>query len=48
MVPQGFGLTRELFGDEGRQGRSPLVDPSILRRRPYVAGLAVVLCFIWR
>jgi EmrB/QacA subfamily drug resistance transporter len=29
-----------------RQGRSPLVDPSILRRRPYVAGLVVVLCFI--
>ena len=25
-----------------RQGRSPLVEPSILRRRPYVAGLAVV------
>jgi EmrB/QacA subfamily drug resistance transporter len=30
----------------GRQGRAPLVDPSILRRRPYVAGLAVVLGFI--
>ena len=29
-----------------RQGRSPLVEPSILRRRPYVAGLAVVLGFI--
>jgi MFS family permease len=27
-------------------GRSPLVEPSILHRRPYVAGLAVVLCFI--
>jgi EmrB/QacA subfamily drug resistance transporter len=27
-------------------GRSPLVEPSILRRRSYVAGLAVVLCFI--
>jgi EmrB/QacA subfamily drug resistance transporter len=29
-----------------RHGRSPLVDPSILRLRPYVAGLAVVVCFI--
>jgi hypothetical protein len=29
-----------------RQGRSPLIDPSILSRRPYVAGLAVVVCFI--
>jgi predicted MFS family arabinose efflux permease len=29
-----------------RRGRSPLVDPSILSRRPYVAGLAVVVCFI--
>jgi EmrB/QacA subfamily drug resistance transporter len=28
------------------QGRTPLVEPSILRRRPYVAGLAVVLGFI--
>ena len=107
MVPQAFGLIRELFGDEGqqkalgvfgpamglaavagplvgvyplidgreqgwpawslallaaglvtlalfarlqnrrvRQGRSPLVEPSVLRRRPYVAGLAVVLGFI--
>jgi MFS family permease len=29
-----------------RQGRTPLVEPSILRRRPYVAGLAVVAGFI--
>jgi len=29
-----------------RQGRSPLVEPSVLRRRPYVAGLAVVVGFI--
>jgi EmrB/QacA subfamily drug resistance transporter len=29
-----------------RQGRSPLVEPSILKRRPYVAGLAVVVGFI--
>jgi hypothetical protein len=31
---------------DSRQGRAPLIDPSILRRRPYVAGLAVVLGFI--
>ena len=29
-----------------RQGRSPLVEPSVLKRRPYVAGLAVVVGFI--
>jgi EmrB/QacA subfamily drug resistance transporter len=29
-----------------RRGRAPLVEPSILRRRPYVAGLAVVVGFI--
>jgi MFS family permease len=29
-----------------RRGRTPLVEPSILRRRPYVAGLAVVIGFI--
>lgn len=29
-----------------RHGRAPLVMPSILRRRPYVAGLAVVVGFI--
>jgi hypothetical protein len=29
-----------------RQGRAPLVEPSILRRRPYVAGPAVVIGFI--
>jgi MFS family permease len=29
-----------------RQGRSPLVEPAVLRRRPYVAGLAVVIGFI--
>jgi MFS family permease len=29
-----------------RRGQTPLIEPSILRRRPYVAGLAVVLCFI--
>ncbi len=30
------------------QGRTPLVEPSILRRRPFVAGLAVVIGFIGR
>ena len=29
-----------------RRGRAPLIDPAILHRRPYVAGLATVLCFI--
>ncbi|HLI59326.1 MAG TPA: MFS transporter [Solirubrobacteraceae bacterium] len=29
-----------------RHGRTPLIDPAILHRRPYIAGLAVVLCFI--
>jgi MFS family permease len=29
-----------------RQGQAPLIEPSILRRRAYVAGLAVVLGFI--
>jgi MFS family permease len=29
-----------------RAGLAPLVEPSILRRRPYVAGLAVVVGFI--
>src|SRR5947209_19935526 len=43
-------LTLTAFGalqaHRKRQGRSPLVEPSVLRRRPYVAGLAVVLGFI--
>src|SRR3954452_6439634 len=30
----------------GAARRSPLVDPSILNRRAYVSGLALVLCFI--
>jgi EmrB/QacA subfamily drug resistance transporter len=47
----GAGLvTLAIFGRlQGRragQGRTPLVEPSILRRRPYVAGLAVVIGFI--
>ncbi|MBV9818775.1 MAG: MFS transporter [Solirubrobacterales bacterium] len=35
-----------LQGRRSRGGRAPLVEPSILRRRPYVAGLAVVTGFI--
>ncbi len=35
-----------LQASRGRRGRAPLVEPSILRRRPYVAGLAVVVAFI--
>ena len=31
---------------QARRGRSPLVEPSLLARRPYVAGLAVVLGFM--
>ena len=38
-----FGVRQER---RARRGRSPLVEPAILHRRPYVAGLAVVLCFI--
>jgi EmrB/QacA subfamily drug resistance transporter len=41
-----FGAFGVLQARRVRQGRSPLVEPSILRRRPYVAGLVVVLCFI--
>jgi hypothetical protein len=33
-------------GRRARRGHAPLVEPSILRRRPYVAGLAVVIGFI--
>jgi EmrB/QacA subfamily drug resistance transporter len=33
-------------GRRARHGHTPLVEPSILRRRPYVAGLAVVVGFI--
>jgi EmrB/QacA subfamily drug resistance transporter len=35
-----------LQAHRARHGRAPLVEPSILRRRAYVAGLAVVLGFI--
>jgi EmrB/QacA subfamily drug resistance transporter len=41
-----LGAFAALQSRRSRQGRTPLVEPSILRRRPYVAGLAVVLGFI--
>jgi EmrB/QacA subfamily drug resistance transporter len=41
-----LGSFAVLQARRARQGRAPLVEPSILRRRPYVAGLAVVLGFI--
>jgi EmrB/QacA subfamily drug resistance transporter len=41
-----LGAFGALQARRARQGRTPLVEPSILRRRPYVAGLAVVLGFI--
>ncbi|HEY2770840.1 MAG TPA: MFS transporter [Solirubrobacteraceae bacterium] len=41
-----LGAFGALQGRRARQGHTPLVEPSILRRRPYVAGLAVVLGFI--
>jgi hypothetical protein len=43
LLLAGFGVRQ---ASRVRHGRSPLVEPSILRRRPYVAGLAVVLGFI--
>jgi EmrB/QacA subfamily drug resistance transporter len=36
----------KLQSRRAHQGQTPLVEPSILRRRAYVAGLAVVLGFI--
>ena len=36
----------KLQSRRARQGQAPLIEPSILRRRAYVAGLAVVLGFI--
>ncbi|MDQ6805488.1 MAG: MFS transporter [Actinomycetota bacterium] len=41
-----LGAFAALQARRSRQGRTPLVEPSILRRRPYVAGLAVVIGFI--
>ncbi|HWF56643.1 MAG TPA: MFS transporter [Solirubrobacteraceae bacterium] len=41
-----IGAFALLQGARARQGKTPLVEPSILRRRPFVAGLAVVVGFI--
>src|SRR6202035_4415466 len=41
-----LGAFATLQGRRSRQGRTPLVEPSILRPRPYVAGLAVGVRFI--
>ncbi len=49
MLAAGVGLLvafARVQNRRARQGRSPLVEPSIFRRRPYVAGLAVVVGFI--
>ena len=39
-------LTRFMLRQRRLTGRAPLVDTSILHRRAYVSGLALVLCFI--
>jgi EmrB/QacA subfamily drug resistance transporter len=44
VVTLGAFTTRQIR--RSRRGQTPLVEPSILRRRPYVAGLAVVVGFI--
>ena len=44
VVTLGAFATRQIR--RSRRGQTPLVEPSILRRRPYVAGLAVVVGFI--
>ena len=41
-----LGAFAALQARRSRQGRTPLVEPALLRRRPYVAGLAVVVGFI--
>jgi predicted MFS family arabinose efflux permease len=41
-----FGRRQARLARSTGKGRSPLVDPSILHRRAYVSGLALVLCFI--
>jgi EmrB/QacA subfamily drug resistance transporter len=41
-----LGAFAALQARRSRRGQTPLVEPSVLRRRPYVAGLAVVLGFI--
>lgn len=39
-------LARFMSRQRRLTGRAPLVDPSILHRRAYVSGLALVVCFI--
>jgi EmrB/QacA subfamily drug resistance transporter len=49
MLVGGVGLTVALGAHSARRtrrGHPTLVDPAILRRRPYLAGLAVVIGFI--
>ena len=51
MIALGIGGIALLGVFGRRQGRltgdrSPLVEPSVLRRRQYVSGLALVVCFI--
>ena len=41
-----FGRRQARLARRAGSRRSPLVDPSILRRRAYVSGLALVICFI--
>src|SRR4051812_14953282 len=41
-----FGRRQARLARGARGRRSPLVDPSILKRRAYVSGLVLVLCFI--
>jgi EmrB/QacA subfamily drug resistance transporter len=41
-----FGRRQARLARGAASRRSPLVDPSILRRRAYVSGLALVICFI--
>jgi MFS family permease len=41
-----FGRRQASLARRGDARRAPLVDPSILKRRAYVSGLALVVCFI--
>ncbi|MFL5859461.1 MAG: MFS transporter [Solirubrobacteraceae bacterium] len=41
-----LGVFAALQKRRSQQGLTPLVEPSVLRRRPYVAGLGVVVGFI--
>ncbi|MCW3041557.1 MAG: transporter [Solirubrobacterales bacterium] len=41
-----FGRRQARLARAGDERRAPLVDPSVLQRRAYVGGLALVVCFI--